>query len=323
MDIKLKINRLEESVNNLNNNELSLLLSGKDINYAIVNTLRRLVMTSVPIYAFHQDDMKFDINTSVFNNDMLKDRFRNIPIFNIDNDESTINSFDELETRKNRIVDKTNNLTMFINVKNNKDTILNVTTNEALFYYKGAQIDSPYKKPLLLIKLKKGQELKVTCVASLNIGKNDGIYNGSMAYHYYDDDEKNKTKPQFELVINTSRQLDEFELLTRACHILVNKTHKLEKLILFNLEKEDDKEVLNKGLLKIQDENATLGSLISYYLQEGKNMEFSGYQIPFLYMNEILIRYRTDGKDITDILKKTFNQIREIFYHIDKEIKKL
>ena len=131
MDIKLKINKLEESVNNLNNNELSLFLSGKDINYAIVNTLRRLVMSSVPIYAFHQDDMKFDINTSVFNNDMLKDRFRNIPIFNIDNDESTINSFDELESRKIRLVDKTNNLTMFINVKNNKDKVL---INEYLAY---------------------------------------------------------------------------------------------------------------------------------------------------------------------------------------------
>jgi DNA-directed RNA polymerase subunit L len=320
MDIKIKINKYEESVNNLNNNELSLYITGKDVNYTIVNTIRRLVMSSVPIYAFHQDDMKFDINTTIYNNDMLKDRFRNIPIFNIDNDESTTKLFDELETKKVGIIDKTNNLTMFINIKNNKDTIYNVTTNEAIFYYKGAQINSPYKKPILLVKLKKGQELKVTCIASLNIGKNDGIYNGSMAYHYYDDDAKDN---KFELVINSSRQLDEFELIIRGCRILNDKLDKLEKLILLNLDKENDKNILNKGLLKIQDENATLGSIISYYLQDSKSMDFAGYQIPFLYMNEILLRYRTDGKDIKDILKKTFDHIKKIFTHIEKEVEKL
>jgi DNA-directed RNA polymerase subunit L len=80
---------------------------------------------------------------------------------------------------------------------------------------------------------------------------------------------------------------------------------------------------MNRGLLKIQDENATLGNLISYYLQDNKNMEFSGSQVPFLYLNEILIRYRTDGKDIKDIIKKTFNQIRDIYNHILKQLESL
>ena len=71
MDIKIKINKYEESVNNLNNNELSLYITGKDVNYTIVNTIRRLVMSSVPIYAFHQDDMKFDVNTTIYNRSMI------------------------------------------------------------------------------------------------------------------------------------------------------------------------------------------------------------------------------------------------------------
>jgi DNA-directed RNA polymerase subunit L len=208
---------------------------------------------------------------------------------------------------------------MFVNIKNNKDDILDVTTDEAIFYYKGQQIDSPYKRPILLIRLKKGQQLKCSCIASLNIGKNDGIYNGAMAYHYYDEKEPNN----FELVINSSRQLDEIELIKRGCQCLIIKLDRLEKLILSNLEKEDNPEVLNKGLLKIQDENATLGNLLSYYLQEQKNIEFAGYQIPFLYINEILVRYRTDGKDIKTIITKTFNQIRDIYNHIEKEATKI
>jgi len=320
MDIKLKINKHQKSTNNFNDNELSIFISGKDNNYVIVNTLRRLSISSIPIYAFHENDMMFDINTSIWNNDMLKDRFRNLPIFNIDNDESTIEKFDELETKKSRIVDNANNLTMFINIKNNRDVIFNVTTDEAIFYYKGKQINSPYKKPLLLVKLRKGQELKCTCVSSLNIGKNDGIYNSSMAYHY---NETSNSTNKFELVLNSNRQLDELEILRRGCNILINKSFKLEKLIIVNLEKEENSEILNRGLLKIQDENTTFGNLISYYLQDNKNMEFSGVQVPFLYLNEILIRYRTDGKDIKDIIKKTFNQVRDIFNHILKQLESL
>ena len=319
MDIKLKINKYQKSTNNFHDNELSLQISGKDNNYVLVNTLRRLVMSSVPIYAFHETNITIDTNTSIFNNDMLKDRFRNIPIFNIENPVSTVDSYDELEVKKEGLVDKINGLTMYINIKNNKDTVMNVTTDDVTFYYKGKQINSPYKKPILLVNLRKGQELKGTCIATLNIGKNDGIYYSAMAYHYQDDKEPNN----FELVINSNRQLDEIELLKRGCKILITKSHKLEKLIISNLEKEENDDVLNKGLLKIQDENATFGNLISYYLQDQKNIEFAGYHIPFLYLNEIIIRYRTDGKNIIDVLKKTFNEIRDIFSHINKQLEKL
>jgi DNA-directed RNA polymerase subunit L len=316
MDIKLKIKNHQKSTNNFHDNQLNIIFSGKDINCVIVNTIRRMVMSSIPIYAFHQDNMIFDTNTSIYNNDMLRDRFRNIPIFNIENSEETINEFNELETEKKNIVDKANNLTMFVNIKNNKDSILNVTTNDATFYYKGKQINSPYKKPLLLVKLKKGHEVKFTCVASLNIGKNDGIFNGSMAYHYYDEKEPNK----FELEIFGTRQIDELDLIRRSCKILIEKCNRMEELIIFNLEKEESEDILSKGLLKIQNENATIGTILSYYLQEQKHIEYAGYNIPFLYLNEILIRYRTDGKDIKDILKKVFTQIREVFTHIEKQL---
>jgi len=319
VDIKLKVKSHQKSTNHFHNNQLNLQISGKDVNNVLVNTLRRLVMSYVPIYAFHQDDMVFDTNTSIFNNDMLKDRFRNIPILNIENDIKTIESFDDLEVKKDRIVDKANNLTMYINIKNNKEGIQNVTTDDAIFYYKGKQIDSPYKRPILLIKLRKGHELRVTCITSLNIGINDGVYAGSMAYHYYDE----KDPTDFDLEINSSRQLDELELLNRSCKIVIGKCNKLEKLIISNLEKEESEDVLTKGLLKIQNENATLGNLISYYLQDQKHMEYSGYNIPFLYLNEILIRYRTDGKDIKDLIKKTFDNIRDIFKQLNQDIEKL
>ena len=137
MDIKLKVNKYQKSTNNFHDNELSLQISGKDNNYVLVNTLRRLVMSSVPIYAFHETNITIDTNTSIFNNDMLKDRFRNIPIFNIENPVSTVDSYDELEVKKEGLVDKINGLTMYINIKNNKDMVMNVTTDDVTFYYKG------------------------------------------------------------------------------------------------------------------------------------------------------------------------------------------
>ena len=66
MDIKLKINKYQKSTNNFHDNELSLQISGKDNNYVLVNTLRRLVMSSVPTYAFHETNITIDTNTYDF-----------------------------------------------------------------------------------------------------------------------------------------------------------------------------------------------------------------------------------------------------------------
>ena len=58
-------------------------LSGPEINHVIVNTLRRVILSDVPQYAF--TDFKFNKNNSIFHNNFLKNQIKNMPVWGIEN----------------------------------------------------------------------------------------------------------------------------------------------------------------------------------------------------------------------------------------------
>ena len=53
---------------------LEFTIAGKDVNYVVVNTLRRMVLSEVPVYAF--TEFTFNKNNSVFHNNFLKNQIR-------------------------------------------------------------------------------------------------------------------------------------------------------------------------------------------------------------------------------------------------------
>ena len=62
----------------MNNSRLELNLKGKNLNYVVLNTLRRTIFSDVPIYAF--DKITINKNTSIFNNNYMKLRIENLPV---------------------------------------------------------------------------------------------------------------------------------------------------------------------------------------------------------------------------------------------------
>jgi hypothetical protein len=180
MDIKLKIKEDVKSINNLENNYLLINFKGKDVNYIILNMIRVYILRYIPIYAFDGKYTQITKNTSIFNNDMLKLRLNNMPILltniNLDiNPEENIDKIDNLEKNiLNGNDDKS--LSMFINVKNSKKEIYNVTTSDAIFelYNKTKILNNElYKRPILLCQLREGEELVLSCKSILNIAFND------------------------------------------------------------------------------------------------------------------------------------------------------
>jgi hypothetical protein len=149
-------------------------------------------MELLPTYAYLKDDIDITKNTSIYNNDYMRLRLFQFPIINIDNDISTIDRSASLEydanisTFEKKIEDlsileekdklekaeKSQNFIMSINVKNTTNEVMNVTTDtdNVKFYYKGKLVPSPYKRKLLIIKLKPGEEFICTATSSLNIG---------------------------------------------------------------------------------------------------------------------------------------------------------
>jgi hypothetical protein len=82
----LKVVNYEKSVGNT---RLELNITGTNIDYVVANTIRRTILSDVPIYAFTQ--FKFNKNTSIFNNNYMKLRIKNMPVLGIDNTIETHN----------------------------------------------------------------------------------------------------------------------------------------------------------------------------------------------------------------------------------------
>ena len=160
MDIKLKLVKYQDCIDNLECNYMIINFKGSDINYVILNTIRRILLRYIPIYAFESKLTDINKNTSIFNNDMMKLRLNNLPIplLNI-NKKFNMENIKKISDLEKNIYNKNDNdsIIMYINIKNTNKDILNVTTNNAVFKYFNNEIinsNELYKRPVLLCQLR-------------------------------------------------------------------------------------------------------------------------------------------------------------------------
>ena len=83
----------------------------KDKNVSVVNAIRRTILQDIPVVVFK--NIHITKNTTVFNNEILKQRLACIPIHIKDLD-----------------LDNLKNLKLIINMKNHEDNVLNLTTED-------------------------------------------------------------------------------------------------------------------------------------------------------------------------------------------------
>ena len=82
LDANIIIKKKQNSIDGFNNNYVLFTIKGKDINYIIVNTLRRVILTLVPTFGFDPENITIEKNTSVYNNDYMKLRLSSMPLIN-------------------------------------------------------------------------------------------------------------------------------------------------------------------------------------------------------------------------------------------------
>ena len=329
LDIKLKEIKFQPSIDNLENNFLEINLNGKDVNYQILNIIRRITLRYIPIYAFDSNLTNIKKNNSVLNNDMLKLRLNNLPVLltNLDvnlNKEDNINKINDLENKKFNYNDE-NSIIMYINVKNSIDEIKHITTDDVEFKKNdGSVIESKkiYKRPILLLSLRKNEEVVLTCKTSLNIALNDGKWLAvKTPCNYIENDENN-----YNMIIRSRRQMSEKECLLRSVNIILNKLKNIEENIVFEInkiKKKHNMKELYEGDMLIQNEDSAYSNIITYYLQLDKNVEFAGYKVESYLKMDIIISFKTFNVDIVKILNNIIEMLMKIFNKIKKQILKL
>ena len=291
--------------------ELHLEFSGKDVNHVLINTLRRIIIQHIPIYAFDNETISITKNTSVYNNDVLRLRLNFFPIKNINKPE-TINLYTDIINNEVN-TDKLEKINMYVSKKNNDIDILNVTTDDAEFSNKNNKISNIYKNPLLIVKLKQNEEIKLSASCILDIGKKN-IKHSSVSICVFEKLNDNK----YILKLESTGQIEEYDIVKRACKILLIKLELIEKQIdNFNINLNE-----NKGQLLFEDEDHTIGNFINRFLQNHTNIIFSGYKMDHLLIDNTTIDYTTnDVKDIKKILNECILLAKRHINHIIKNIK--
>ena len=329
-----KINvKLINKEDDLGNSRLEFKLSGSNINYIVANTIRRLTLSCIPIYAFNE--FKFDKNTSVFHNNYLKLRLRNMPVWGIDNTvefmdtikETVVNedkdyNYNEEEDDVVIDVDKQLNsstlkqLTMYVTAKNKTNEITTVTTADAKFYCNEKQINTPYKVGIPIVKLQPGQEIAFSAITQLGVEEKDTMFTPVCISVY-----KQVKEDEFDFVIESRGQITEARIIEVA---LINVERKLKNIIKLMNEKKSEEtikkiEMETDGMIVLFNEDNTMGNLISRGLQQHNSVEFAGYNLPHPLAKKVNIHYKLkSGASIKKVMEDVIEYYMEVFEEIGK-----
>ena len=268
-------------------------IKGDNINFVVINALRRILLEDIPGYAFNDKKINIKSNSSVYNNDYLRNRIENFPISGIENifNMDEYNNLKDLVQKKeiidevddnqlltedgivsndenNKSLKNINQLNMYVNMKNENDEIMNVTTDNCNFFINGESKKKLYKNPLLICKLKKGEELEMSAIVDKNIPEFHSKYSVVGACVY---EEKNDN--DFLLKFDNRSDFKNVDILVIACDILTFRLKKFLKKI------ENEKFTTDThGKIVINNESHTLGNLIGRALQDNNNIEFAAYK---------------------------------------------
>ncbi|KAJ3045941.1 45 kDa subunit of RNA polymerase II [Rhizophlyctis rosea] len=172
MDIDPQIGSFAQSkikLTEVKNNEVHFTLSGVDL--SVANALRRVMIAEVPTIAI--DLVQVDENSSVLSDEFIAHRMGLIPLTS---DPAIDNQFNyayecncDLECDKCTVI-------LDLDVKCTEDRTRPVTTRDLRSNNRSIQpvhnTRDPHDQGVLIVKLRKGQHLKLKCTAKKGIAKN-------------------------------------------------------------------------------------------------------------------------------------------------------
>ena len=320
--IKISVNEKEDE---LGFSKVDLKFKGEDVNHIITNSIKRIVQSDIPIFAFNNFDIT--LNTSVFNNNYIKNHIQNIPVWGIENNideyieekENEEEEFSEitglanddidLNVDKNFDVSSINTLTMYVDFKNSTKDIAVVTTDDCKFYYKEGLIKSPYKNPVQIVKLQPGQEIKLSAKAGLGTEEISSIYSATSVCFF------KENKNDYDFIIESIGQISEKRILMLSLQLLKKKLQKFNQ----NLPKNKGME----GIILVDNEDHTLGNIISYGMQNHSAVRFCGYNTPHPLNKQIKFHYKLDSGNLNSVIKDVIVYYENVFDNIKESINKL
>lgn len=299
-DINLKVTE-HKKFDGDSENGLKLLFSGKHVNPVLVNSIRRTILSYIPVFSYHPSLINIKENESIFDNDILCSNISLIPVLKIENK--------QIDIVENINDDELQHLTMYCKQQNTENNIKHITTDDCTFYYKDELIKNPYPSPFLITHLKQNERIEFSAKTKIGHQYEHAIYTCANCVHYYD------TEDKVTLCIESTGQLDEKDIFYRGCEILKKKIEQLKE----QYNKSKIKQTMS-GSIVFNKETHTTGNLISYYMKDHPNIKFCGYKIPHMLVDLVEIEYVINGsKKIKEIFNEVLDNIIKLLEHLIKQ----
>lgn len=298
------------SIKSLQNNKIILKINGDNVNFSTINTLRRVILSEIPTYALHPDNIIIDKNTSVFDNDQMKTRISLLTIPNISNN---INYFDADDKYEQDDID------VYLNSVNNSPNIINVTTNDYTIFKNGEEIKNPFDKerPNLVIKLRPNDEFNFKAKATIGKARINNMWASASPCYFKEIGEDN-----YEFVFETLGQLTFKEILLKTCQIIIKKLEDIE-IMIGNNYNNSSLDKIKKVELTLENEDHTMGNLITTALQDNTNVEYAGFKKDHLLIDEIVLKIETTTYNPMKQFFETINKLKNMFLKTKTNIDKL
>jgi DNA-directed RNA polymerase subunit L len=324
----MQVKEVSNTIDTYDSSCLQIEISGKNVCYQLINSIRKVCINQIPIYAFHHDKIKITHNSSVFDNSFMTCHLSQLPITKFNHNIKFLpakyyEGVNFLEQKIERYIEDVYEINYSLKKKNNgPENLLNVTTNDLNISITNTNHEEDKlvsnniipakekyseKNPILLCQLRMGEEIEFSMKGVIATGELNSIFNASNTYY------KEIAPDKFLLSIESSGQLNEYEIIIRACEILIEKF----KLIKEKLNTEQLSLIQsqnNSVILEILKEDHTCGGPLNWVLQNMENVLFSGVNKPDFLQKKVHILIQTE-KNIKpiDCFNKAIDQTIKIY----------
>lgn len=325
MSIDFNVKEVNWETDDYDSSCLTLEFKGKHVNYLIINSLRKICIDQIPMYALHRDKIDIKRNNSVYDNTEMECRLSQLPLKRINHDVMFLpmkfyKNVNFADLKREKHPNDTQNIELYLNVKNNNSSgVKYVSTNDLRISVNNEVIESKKmysgKKPITLIMLRPGEEFECSMKGVLATGELDGIFNASNAYY------EQITENKFIFNIESSGQMNEYELLLRGIDIIIEKL----KIIGENVNQNQYNMILtenNSVKLEIVNEDYTCGGVICNMLQDMETkVNYAGITIPNFIEKNISLIFVTNKKyKSIDVFNEAIDNSVKLYENIKKKI---
>jgi DNA-directed RNA polymerase subunit L len=319
-DIKVKEIKYQKS-DELHGSMLTLEFSGADINIPIINTIRRVSMDDIPIYAFPPELIKIEGNTSIFNNDYMKLRLSQIPILDLDSnldylDRKYINTNINFGDQEYVKYEKEKVIEIYINSYNNTPENMNVTTNDIKYIEDGEPVTKySTKYPILITQLRPNETFKAYMKAALSIGLRSNIFSASSNTYYDENDGK------ITLMIESQGQIKEFVIIEKSIKYILKKLDDFEDNFKEQLKESKKYEKNSTQVYEFANEDNTMGEILNNTFQDHPKIIFSGLSKPSSLERLIRIKIASSDENPLEYMLESIDHLKKVYNQLLKEIK--